>query len=304
LGTHAGAGVLLGLLTAVFIGLFMVPRRYFRGDTLTFLVGMSFGAMVGNAVYWLLAGRPFQCTWHACVALLPGANWAVGTYAYAAGTQRVGLSKATGIKNTQVVVTTLGAFLIFGEQATTQPHLAFLGAALVVATAFVLSRTEHRSEALPDASLAGYLIPIIAGVLYGVNGLVMKWLISAGVARPQLNLGIGVGAFLGGAGLYAVVNGSFRGALAPGARQTALAALGGLIWAAGLVTMIVSIAWAGVAVAWSLLNLSIVVSVLYGVFVFREIDARRRWLQLAAGLSLACLGVSSLYLSRVVGGGG
>lgn len=301
--SKAALGVALGLVTAFSLGLFMVPRRYYRGDSVTFLVGMTFGAMAGGFAYWLFAGRPFSTAPLAFASLLPGVNWALGTYAYAAGTHRVGLAKATGIKNTQVVVATLVAFVVFGEAATTNVPLACLGSALVVATAFVLSGIEHREEALPHASLGGYLIPIIASVLYGLNGLLMKWLIAGGVPRPQMNLGIGTGAFAGGLIVYATVKRRLDFLRAVGAGQHLAAVLGGVIWAIALVTMIVAIDFAGLAVAWSLMNLSIVVSVLYGVVILREVDVRRRWGQVAAGLVLATLGVLSLYLSKKLTGG-
>lgn len=300
LDANAITGVLLGLLTAVFIGLFMVPRRHYKGDTATFLVGVTFGAALGNVIYWIVLGMPFDVTWLAAGSLLPGVNWAVGTFAYAAGTHRVGLAKATGIKNTQVVVATVGAFVIFGEARTTEPVLAFLGAGLVVATALALCGIRHRDEALPRASLKGYLVGIIASVLYGINGLLLKWLIAGGVPRPQMNLGIGLGAFAGGLLVYRVTKGrlDFIHAVAPG--QHLLAIAGGLTWAAGLVTMIISIHYVGLAVAWSLLNLSIVIGVLYGTIALREVDIRLRWKQVAVGLVLACLGVLSLYLSKAL----
>lgn len=302
LDPKAALGVILGLVTALSIGLFMVPRRYFRGDTTTFLVGMTFGAMAGNAIYWFLSGMPFSPRPLAVFSLIPGINWAVGTFAYAYGTHRVGLAKATGIKNTQVLVATAGAFLFFNEAETTQPALAFAGSGLVVATAFILSRIQHRDEVLPHASLSGYLIPIIASVLYGLNGLFMKILIAGDIPRPQMNLGIGIGAFLGGLGIYILVRRRLGFLKAAAPSQHALAILGGLIWALALVTMILAIDFAGLAVAWSLMNLSIVVSVLYGVVLFREVDIKRRWKEVAAGLAVACLGILALYLSKVFGG--
>ena len=68
--------------------------------------------------------------------------------------------------------------------------------------------------------------------------------------------------------------------------------------------MIIGIHCAGLAVVWSLLNLSIVISVLYGVVILREVDLARRWRQVAVGLALACLGVLALYLSKALAGGG
>ncbi len=293
-------GVILGLVTAFFIGLFMVPRRYVKSDSLTFMVGMTAGAAVGSAAYWLLAGMPFAHTPAALLSVVIGANWAVGTYAYAAGTRNIGLAKATAIKNTQPVVTTIGGFLFFNEAATTNPVFASAGAFLVVVTAYVLSSTAHREESVPDASLRGYLVPIIASVLYGANGLGMKLLTEYGVPRPQMNLGIGVGAMLGGMGTYVIVRRRFDFLKAASARDHALAALGGVVWAVALVTMIVSVAYVGVAVSWALLNLSIVISVLYGVIVLKEIDMGRRWRQVIGGLFLAGLGVLALYAAKAM----
>jgi glucose uptake protein GlcU len=291
-------GVVFGLVTAFFIGLFMVPRQYAKSDNPTFLLGLMAGATVGTFVYWVVAGMPFQWSWAALFSLVPGANWAAGSYA--SGTGRIGLAKATGIKNTQVVITTLGGFLIFGEGATTEPVLATIGSGLVVATAVYLSRVEHSRDVVPRASLKGYLIPIVASFLYGLNGLFMKMLIIWKVPLPQENLGIGVGALLGGAAIYAAKGKRFGDLGRWPKRDHIFALVGGLIWAVALITMLLSIEYAGLAVAWSLMNLSVVVSVLYGVVVLKEIDLRSRWGHVAIGLLLACLGVIALYYSKAL----
>lgn len=293
-------GVALGLVTAFLIGLFMAPRRHAKIDNLTFLLGMMAGAALGTFLYWTASGMPFQRTWPALFTLVPGLTWAAGTYAYAFGTQRVGLAKATGIKNTQVVVTTIAGFLLFKEGSATEPVSATIGAGLVVATAVFLSQIEHSEAAVPHASLKGYLVPVISSFLYGVNGIFMTWVTASDVPLPLANFGIGVGALLGGVILYAATGKRLGDLVNYRLADHALAVLGGLIWAAGLVTMLLSIKYAGLAVAWSLMNLSVVVSVLYGVVVFKEIDLRRRWGQVAVGLLLACLGVAALYLSKVL----
>jgi len=294
----AAWGIVLSLITAFFIGLFMVPRRYTKSDTVTFLVGMTAGACLGSAIYWLLSGAPAKVFWGTWAAMIPGANWALGSYAYAWGTERIGLAKATGIKNTQVVVTTLGGFLMFNNIANTEPVLACLGSALVVATALVLSAIEHREESVPHASLMGYLVPIIASVLYGINGLIMNWVINSGISLPQMNVMTGVGSVLCAFVIYVVAKRRVNVLAECSLKEHALAVLGGVIWAAGLISMILSIAYAGLAVAWSLMNLSVVVGVLYGVIILREMDTRSRRWHVTAGLLLACLGIAALYLAK------
>jgi glucose uptake protein GlcU len=293
-------GIVSGLVTAFFIGLFMVPRRYSKADSVTFMVGMTAGAAITNTSLWLAAGMPFEATWAALFSLVPGATWAVGSYAYASGTNRIGLAKATAIKNTQLVVTTGGGLLLFGEAATTNSLLAAAGGALVIATAVVLSRTEHREESVPNASLKGYLMPIAASIFYGVNGLFMKWLLEHKVPRPLIGLGIGIGALGAAIAIYAVVRRRVDFVPAASGSDHGLALLGGVTWAIGLVTMLMAIEYAGVAVGWSLMNLSIVVSVLYGVVILREIDFRRKWLQIGGGLALAFLGIAALTLAKVL----
>jgi glucose uptake protein GlcU len=300
LSPQAAWGIVLALVTAFFIGLFMVPRRYAKSDTVTFLVGMTAGACVGSAIYWLLSGAPTKVFWGTWAAMLPGANWALGSYAYAWGTERIGLAKATGIKNTQVVVTTLGGFLMFNNAANTEPVLACVGSAFVVATALALSAIDHREESIPHASLMGYLVPIIASVLYGVNGLIMNWVIDSGISLPQMNVMTGIGSVSCAMIIYVVAKKRANIFADCGLRDHALALLGGVIWAAGLISMILSIAYAGLAVAWSLMNLSVVVGVLYGVLILREMDLKSRRWHVAAGLLLACLGIAALYFAKRV----
>ena len=294
-------GLFWGLASAFFIGLFMVPRRYVRCDTATFNVAMMAGAFAGTLAYWLATGARLEWRWWDAMAFLPGLNWAAGSFAYAAGAARLGITKSTGVKNTQVVVTTAGGFLFFGEAAVTSPWLAYTGSALVVLVAVVLAQTTHSEAAIPGGAHGrgrGYLWSAVASVVYGVNGLLMNICIRHDVPMPQMNLFIGIGAIVGGLGIYALRKRRLDIIAAASPRDHAWAIGGGLVWAAGLVSMVLSMGYIGVAVSWAVLNLSIVVSVLYGVFILREVEMRRHWGRIAAGLAIACIAVAVLYLSK------
>ena len=300
MGENASLGITLSLVTALLLGFFMVPRRYFKADTATFMVGLTFGAAVGNIIYWLFSGGDFALRPLAILPFLAGINWSAGTFAYAAGTHRVGIAKATGIKNTQLVWTTFGGFILFGEAATTSIPWAFAGAALILLTAIVLANIQHNEESIPRATLKGYMLPVISSVLYGANGLTIKFLGTKGLAVPQTCMSIGIGAFVGGLCFYAINNKKLNFLSRAPLSQHLLSVIGGIIWAAALVTMTLSIKYVGVAVAWALLNLSIVVTVLYGTFFLKELDIRKRWGSITVGLVLGCLGLLCLYLSKTL----
>ena len=121
-----------------------------------------------------------------------------------------------------------------------------------------------------------------------------------GLAIPQTCMSIGIGAFLGGIGFYFISNRKLNVLSRAPFQQHLMAAGGGIIWAVALVTMTFSIKYAGVAVAWALLNLSIVITVLYGALFLKEMDIRKKWVSITVGLVCGCLGLLFLYLSKTM----
>ena len=294
-------GVSFGLLAALTMGFFMAPRRRFGGNNRQFLLGGTAGAAAAGLAYWLSSGAPFRFTAMAWVPPLAGVCWMLGTLSYAAGAHSVGLAKASGIKNTHFIVTTAGGFLLFNEGASTNLFLASAGAALMLVMAFVLARMEHNDAELPHACAFGYIATLGSPLFYGINGLLLKWVIDAGLPRSQILFSMALGS------LFASVCAWGGGSMAAGPaerlalRKYAPAVLSGLIWAAGFVAAIFSIQYIGVAVARTLQSLAIVVSFIYGGILLREIDLWRYRVQTAAVLMLTVLAVVCLYLSKMAG---
>lgn len=93
-----------------------------------------------------------------------------GKIFYYKGIDRVGASKATSVKNSSPILTTLLAVLFLGEDMSV---LILVGVLLIVAGIAALTRAEKNATASPDR-LQYFLFPILAAICFGINPIFKK----------------------------------------------------------------------------------------------------------------------------------
>ena len=143
------AGFILGILSAFFFALYMLPQKFGKVDHTTYIWSMGIGVML-TALLPIARdssrrrGRisRIASNWsQRGLAMLCGVVWGIGTLSFAAAIQRIGLALATPFKNTTGVIGTLVGLLLFQEYKTTDPWLALGGSILIVGSAIIIGRT-------------------------------------------------------------------------------------------------------------------------------------------------------------------
>ena len=104
-----------------------------------------------------------------------------GKIFYYKGIDRVGASKATSMKNSSPILTTLLAVISLGEHMTV---LILAGVLLIVAGIAALTRTEKTATGSPNR-LEYFFFPLLAAICFGINPIFKKIGINA-VSLPIL----------------------------------------------------------------------------------------------------------------------
>jgi uncharacterized membrane protein len=93
-----------------------------------------------------------------------------GKIFYYKGIDTVGASKATSVKNSSPILTTLLAVVFLGERMTA---LILAGVLLIVAGVAALTRIEKAATRTPNR-LEYFLFPILAAICFGINPIFKK----------------------------------------------------------------------------------------------------------------------------------
>ena len=122
-------------------------------------------ACSGELAYLDFASRAF---WAFFLAGAVGASF--GKIFYYKGIDRVGASKATSVKNSSPILTTLLAVVFLGEDMSV---LILVGVVLIVAGIAALTRTEKKATG-DTTRLQYFLFPILAAICFGINPVFKK----------------------------------------------------------------------------------------------------------------------------------
>jgi len=292
-------GFLFALGSAVFFGLYMVPRKMAHGTPAQFAVGMISGVLVGVTLLQLAGGARLVASARQVVSgYLSGVLWAAGIALFSQAVSRMGLARATPIKNTTAVMGTILALVFAGETAEVHPALALLGSGLVVSAAVILGRMscEDGAACSSGGSVRGVALSLGAAVAFASYAVPLKGLLRQGVPRTEAIFWIAQGAFVGSLVFFCRRWRELRAVAGCPACMT-WAPLGGLVWLAGALCLAVGIEKTGISIAWSVGNLNTLVAVAVGTWVFREVHPGRHRLALALGLLSAAAGVICLGVS-------
>lgn len=301
-------GFALSLAAAFCFGLYVLPRRYSALDPWAYAAGMGGSAMALSAVLWLAlaalghAALPPRATGRSVAS---AAVWLGGNFAYVLAIDRIGVARASAIKNLAALFGTLAGLLLVGERlGPAQGAAAVAGSALVVAAAALVGASRPAAGAPAPTRAAGRVDP--AGVLCALGAaagigcylIPARSLIAAwpwGFLQYQVVLGAvgGLGSLLP----HAVRR--VRGATAIPRAAARLPWLAGATWYAGSLLVTPATALVGIAISWPLSQLSFYVTLAWGVLRLHEIDVRRSRGAVATGAVCTLLALGLLGWARL-----
>jgi len=285
-------GFLLAGLTAVAFGLYMVPRRFSHASPDDFSTCMGIGVAVTLALPLLTGTGRFVLPGF-LLAVGSGVVFALATRLFVLSVDRLGLSRATPVKNLAGVFgTVFGLWLLaeYRDAGTLLIAQLVLGSLLIALGAYLIGGVGHPRGAAPAparSDAAGFAFAVLSAACFGFYLVPLR--LSAPLGQNLGYLGVGLGA-LAGLGLPHLATGRMRCSL----REGALGLLAGLLLACGVLVGTPATRLIGLSVAWPLAQLNTFVALGVGVFWLREFEERQErprllWATLATVAGIALL---------------
>ncbi|MCX2455411.1 GRP family sugar transporter [Lacticaseibacillus nasuensis] len=253
--------IIIALIPALAWGSIGLVSGKLGGNAYQQTLGMTFGALVFGIGTWLFL-QPTLSTKVWLLGILSGLFWALGQSQQFQAMKYIGVSMTVPMSTgMQLVANTLAGALLFHEwQNGQQVGLGLTALVLLVLGAVLTSRKESTGEAsgnqqyaqgirtllVSTAGYAGYTIVVNAGHL-GAQAVVL----------PQA-VGMVIGALLFSIG-HDAIN-----------RETALNVITGLVWGTGNVFMLMAMRSVGLAIAFSMSQMGIVISTFGSIFLLGE----------------------------------
>jgi glucose uptake protein GlcU len=295
-------GIALALLSAVFFGIYMVPRKLVQTSNHVFLSSVVCGMVASVALYQLfIPNEPWPTSEQLGWTVIAGLIWAASTFCFSSSVRHLGLASATTIKNTTAVWGTLAGLVVFAEYTDTHWIPAVAGSFCVVISAWLIDRISRDPANGRDSRMdaTGIALAVAASLGYAIYAIPVRMVVGEGLSYVRVLLGMSLGATVG-VGLAMCLSKEGCGDMVrQGRRQFLLSALGGVLWTLAMLCLVAAFGLVGLAVSWPLSNINTVIATTIGAVWFHEISLRRRGGLFTAALAVAVLGVALLAWSRM-----
>lgn len=315
--SDAALGFTLALLGSISFGAYILPRK---------LSGLS----VLDYQYWLSIIVAIVCVLVAVFAradLLPrsdlllysflcGPIWTLGSLSYSSAVDNIGVARSTPWKNFAPVFAAVYGIVLFHEYTLANPAslaMAVSGVGLMAAAAFLIGRAgamEHErafafdvgrtQEERKQSFRKGMLFSASAAFFYGAYSIPLKHVFKNGVSPFSACAWLGLGVLVSSVAVYVFKTGRAAPKL-PGKREIAIAQTGGAIWSAGQILGALAMIYIPMSISWPVSNLSTLVAVAWGIWVFKEVHLEKHIGEVLLGGGMYAIGLTLLALAAPYG---
>jgi glucose uptake protein GlcU len=293
-------GYVFAVISSIFSALYVVPKKLSRQKPITYAMMMGAGYFIASAVGFAVLktfhyiDEPLFFP-HAIVACINGVVWTIASVSVLSSIDRIGLAKSNQWKSLQGPIGALLMMTFLSEFLTTKVIFIVLAIVTITLAAMMFS-TREKDSARVDKM--GIVYALVAALFYGLSAFLSKFLTNEGTRFSQ-QIYQSLFVFISAAAFMLIKYKSFKINVPNIKKEIILPIAGGVLFFGN---------WSFALLAYCRLEGSIVLMLhqlnaiwlfLLGVFVFKEIDFKKHWLRLAAGLVFSMIGVLMLILAKV-----
>lgn len=221
-----------------------------------------------------------------------GIIWAVSFVLFVTAIDYIGLSRSNQWKNLQGPIAAILGLLILGEFATTNPIFAILAAiAIFVSAVFLTATTESKK-----INLKGVYLGTLAGIGFGSVAVIQKYVTSnVGIYSQQVVWSISI--FLGML-IFIFLTKKMKETFQTSKKELLLSLSAGILYLGASLFQLFSYRFLDVSISFTIIQMNAFWTVLIGILVFKEIDLKKYYKNIALGFVFTLIGIVFLFFAR------
>lgn len=292
-------GFIFAFITSLFFTAYVVPKKLTAQTPLRYSVFQGIGFFAASAAAFLISRISKSSVDRIndpvlLLSCLTGVIWFAGSMFLLIAIDKMGLSRSNQWKNLQGPFGALFNMVFLAEYLHTNVFFIILASALILISA-VLFNVKTAGEDL-KANRSGIIFGLLAAVLFGINSMLQKYVSSRGFMYSQLfciSLFVMISSFV-----FALIREHDLKFIKDICKKENLPGL-----AAGVIYFFASFfsthAYRLIpgSVAFTIIQLNAVWTVLIGVLIFKEIDFKKNRFRILTGIVCAIAGVIVLLFA-------
>lgn len=293
-------GFVLSFITSILFTIYVLPKKLSTQSAVRYSlfqgVGYFFASAVVFAAVSLFSGNSGETLADSIhiISFIAGIVWFGGSATFLSAIDRIGLSRSNQWKNLQGPVGAVLSLTILGEAGETKVVFIILASLFILISAMLFTIKNEKEKAF-DRS--GIILALLAAVFFGTFSMLQKYVVNHGFIYSQLFYN-SLGALLSAFVFLLIRERNIRFFRETSLKNGLLGTAGGVLFFMASLGATLSYSYLPASIAFTIIQLNAVWTVLAGVIVFREIDLRKHWLKIVVGILFAFAGVAMLLLAQ------
>ena len=293
-------GYIFSIITSVFFTLYIIPKKLSKQTPVRYSLFQGIGFFAGGAVGYLLfslfgnTGADTLANPYIAVSAAAGVVWFAASMFFLTGIDRLGLSRSNQWKNLQGPAGAILSLIFLSEHTQTKLVFVILAILFILGSALLLNISDGKDK---KGDNSGILYSLLSAVLFGIYATLQKFGTNKGLMYSQLfmiSLAVMVSAMV-----YITIREKSPAALLEIKNRECIPGLaGGVLFYFTAVLTTISYRHLPASIAFTIIQLNALWTVLAGVLIFHETSFKKNWQRIISGLVFAVAGVIMLLFAQ------
>lgn len=293
-------GYLFAIISSLFFTFYVVPKKISKQTPTKYSLFMGLGFFIISIIMYIinkvLVYNPQETLLNPILILsgIGGILWLVGSIFFLTAIDKIGLSRSNQWKNLQGPIGAILTLVFLSEFIQTKVIYIILAIIFILVSAMLFT-IKNKGEKIVDKK--GIIYAILSALFFGTNALIQKYATNNGLVYSQQVYFSGL-VFIS-AFVYLLVkerNIKFLGDIK--SKDNILGIIGGFIYFFASFFSTLAYKYIPGSIAFTIVQLNAVWTVLVGIIIFKEIDFKKNWLRIILGILLAIIGVIMLLFAQ------
>ena len=292
-------GYMLSIISSLFFTIYILPRKISKQKPIYYTMFVGLGYSIISIIMYIgnqLVGNSKEVIYHPIllVSAFAGFSWMLGQLLLVTAIDKIGLSRSNQWKNLQGPIGSILILIFFQESISTNLVFLFSAIAMIFVSAMLFT-IKRDDEVIIDKK--GIIYAIVSALFFGTNAWLRKYVTAEGFVYAQQLYG-SIAVFITALIYIVIKDRNGKELLNLKDKNNYLAIVGGSIYYFASYFFVLAYNYIQGSIAFTIVQLNAVWTVLVGILVFKEMNFKKNWLRISAGIIVAIIGVVMLLFAQ------
>lgn len=293
-------GYVFALISSLFFTLYVIPKKISKQTPIKYSLFMGLGffiiSIIAFVINKLIVINPKEILTNPILLLsgLGGILWLIGSVLFLTAIDKIGLSRSNQWKNLQGPIGAILTLSFLSEFMDTKVIYIILAIIFILFSAMLFT-IRRKDEKVIDKK--GIIYAILSAIFFGINALIQKFATNNGLVYAQ-QVYFSCFVFISALIYIFIKDKNVEVFKEINKKDNILGVIGGIIYYFASFFSTLAYKYILGSVAFTIVQLNAVWTVLVGILIFKEINFRQNWKRISLGIVLAIIGVICLLMAQ------